>query len=725
MDIVRSITLLLLLLISYSVVANPITDLTTQEVKSEGTAPNPFSLLGEWWLYVDPIHENLGERIEFTKNGISKTLDTVSPELKNELLSDAKVVNGLLDGLIQIKSTESEINYPSISFRESYEFQEIEVLFEKYHSIKSKGEQLIKLAESETSKSKKALDSNPELVVKYREIKDNTPEKLALGLKIMANRLSWFVWKQRQEVVRDGINFLDEQQSSSLKEIEFAANNLKVSEKYVKAIETEISKQKAKIEKLQSERIRARESYAKNLGIDFMSRIKLKLNAQELINSEINEKSAEIKQSINFSYKALILLNSDTSIEGVSPIKIYESNNTLHQEISAQIKVWKEDTLEEQADLQNLIISNVLTEDQNELNKINEGRSSAVKTSLEKLSLIETELFNFSFLNNVLEKKLGKSHGWGFKFRNTSIYLFDQTFVRVWDLLNTSLFELGDNPVTTWDIFQALFILFVTYFIARFLQRTLIKLNTTSEGKIAPAIYTLSRVIFYAIIVLGVFSAFASIGINFTNLAIVAGALSVGIGFGLQSVVNNFVSGVIILFEQNIKVGDFVELDSGLKGSVRDINVRSTIVTTLDNLDIIVPNSELVASKVTNFTLYEPIVRIHIPFGVAYGSDKELVKKAALEAARRVTITYDDGANRRPQVWLTGFGDSSLDFELVTWVSPKLGKAAPGSWRALYNWEIESSLHQHGIEIPFPQRDIHIKSGNEAPIDDAILPQQI
>jgi len=110
---------------------------------------------------------------------------------------------------------------------------------------------------------------------------------------------------------------------------------------------------------------------------------------------------------------------------------------------------------------------------------------------------------------------------------------------------------------------------------------------------------------------------------------------------------------------------------------------------------------------------------------VAYGSDKELVKKAVLEAARKVSVTYDDGANRRPQVWLTGFGDSSLDFELVTWVSPKLGKAAPGSWKALYNWEIESALQQYGIEIPFPQRDIHIKSGNETSIDDAILPMQI
>ena len=96
---------------------------------------------------------------------------------------------------------------------------------------------------------------------------------------------------------------------------------------------------------------------------------------------------------------------------------------------------------------------------------------------------------------------------------------------------------------------------------------------------------------------------------------------------------------------------------------------------------------------------------------MAYGSDKELVKRATLEAARNVDITYNDGAKRQPQVWLVGFGDSSLDFELVTWLNPKGGKAAPGSWRALYTWEIESALNKYGIVIPFPQRDLHIKSG--------------
>ena len=280
------------------------------------------------------------------------------------------------------------------------------------------------------------------------------------------------------------------------------------------------------------------------------------------------------------------------------------------------------------------------------------------------------------------------------------------------DLFLYEFFSIGETPVTTVSLLQGILIMIVTIVIARYAQALFLRLNTAANGKVPPAVYTVIRVFFYIIIIVGLVTALSSVGINFTNLAIVAGALSVGVGFGLQSVVNNFVSGIIILFEHNVKVGDFIELDSGLRGTVKDINVRSTIVTTPDNLDIIVPNSELISTKVTNYTLNESIVRIHIPFGVAYGTDKELVRDVVLAASRKVDITYDDGDKRRPQVWLVGFGDNSLDFELVIWLNPKNDRTRPGSWNATYMWEIETALGNAGIEIPFPQRDLHIKSNS-------------
>ncbi len=201
------------------------------------------------------------------------------------------------------------------------------------------------------------------------------------------------------------------------------------------------------------------------------------------------------------------------------------------------------------------------------------------------------------------------------------------------------------------------------------------------------------------------------VGIDLTALAVFSGALGVGIGFGLQAIFSNLVSGIIMLLEGSIKVGDFVELESGLNGEVREINTRATLVTTNDNIDILVPNSEFINNRVTNWTLRDSFRRLRIPFGVAYGTDKELVKKAALEAAE-ATPHMLTGKNAKPaQVWLMNFGESSLDFELVVWLKPEAVKR-PNSVMADYNWQLETALAKYGIEIPFPQRDLHIRSGN-------------
>ena len=144
-------------------------------------------------------------------------------------------------------------------------------------------------------------------------------------------------------------------------------------------------------------------------------------------------------------------------------------------------------------------------------------------------------------------------------------------------------------------------------------------------------------------------------------------------------------------------------------GRVTEISMRYTRVTTNDSVDIIVPNSEFINGRVTNWTFDEAVRRIHINFGVAYGSDKEQVREAGIAASLTVegTVNSDD---RKPDVWLVKFGDSSLEFELVVWVDKKL-MTSPGSTNARYMWAIATELDKRGIEIPFPQRDLHVRSG--------------
>jgi small-conductance mechanosensitive channel len=221
----------------------------------------------------------------------------------------------------------------------------------------------------------------------------------------------------------------------------------------------------------------------------------------------------------------------------------------------------------------------------------------------------------------------------------------------------------------------------------------------------------LGQVAKIGLMILALYIALTSVGINMAAFAVLGGAIGVGIGFGLQSIFSNFISGIIILFEKSIKVGDFIELQSGVHGQVTEINIRSTLVTTNDSVDILVPNEEFIKAQVINWTLRDPRRRLRIPFGVAYGTDKEIVKKAGLEAAAAVEWT-DSSDGHAPSVWLVEFGDSSLNYELVVWLDPSAVKR-PARVKADYNWEIHSALAKYNLEIPFPQRDINIRQPAE------------
>lgn len=274
-----------------------------------------------------------------------------------------------------------------------------------------------------------------------------------------------------------------------------------------------------------------------------------------------------------------------------------------------------------------------------------------------------------------------------------------------------ALFHIGDTAVSLMDLIWVTAVMFLAVIVSSVIQRFLNRLPTKHASFSASGMFTLGRLIHYVILVVAILISFGLLGIDFTKLAIVAGALSVGIGFGLQSIFNNFISGLILLFERPMRVGDLIELDSGTRGRVKSINVRSTQITTWDNIDIMVPNSEFISGRVVNYTLSDDSRRLHIPFGVAYGTDKDLVKKAGIEASLEISNTLNHG-EYKPDVWLVNFGDSSLDFELVVWVK---GNQLPVDKHpiGMYLWEIETKLAEYGIEIPFPQRDVRFRSVDE------------
>jgi small-conductance mechanosensitive channel len=221
----------------------------------------------------------------------------------------------------------------------------------------------------------------------------------------------------------------------------------------------------------------------------------------------------------------------------------------------------------------------------------------------------------------------------------------------------------------------------------------------------------ISIMIRYVLISFGIVIAFAAAGIELSQFALMAGALGVGIGFGLQSVVNNFISGLILIFERPIQRGDTIQLID-LVGKVKRIGIRSSTIRTFDGAEVIVPNGNLVSAEVINWTLSDKQRRVEVRVGVAYGTDPKKVLGILLEVAGSHDDVLEDPG---PTTFFEAFGDSSLNFLLRFWT------ADFDNWRKIQSditVGLDEALKKAGITIPFPQRDLHVRS-IEAPLKKA------
>lgn len=271
-------------------------------------------------------------------------------------------------------------------------------------------------------------------------------------------------------------------------------------------------------------------------------------------------------------------------------------------------------------------------------------------------------------------------------------------------IMQHQLFTLGGKDFHVSDV-VLLTLMVIGVFVFEFFFRRYVLLRLLGRTRLQASLqYAIGRIARYSIITLGLFISLQTAGINLSSLAIFAGAIGVGVGFGLQNIVSNFMSGLIILAERPIAVGDYVEV-GGVGGRVREINLRSTRVVTNDNVSIIVPNTDFISNQVTNFSHGDPKVRVRVPIGIAYGSDVQKFKAAMIEVAKANPDVLKEPA---PNVFFTGFGDSSLDFELAVWADDQAFR--PISFKSGLYYAIEAKLRELDIEIPFPQRDLHIRS---------------
>jgi small-conductance mechanosensitive channel len=270
-------------------------------------------------------------------------------------------------------------------------------------------------------------------------------------------------------------------------------------------------------------------------------------------------------------------------------------------------------------------------------------------------------------------------------------------------VFTTQLFVIGDKPLSLSSIVALILLALATFIVSRFISEWIKRGLLVRMGMSRGSREALAAVIHYLLAGLGFLIVLQAAGINLSSLTVLAGVLGIGLGFGLQNLTSNFVSGLTLLVEQPIKVGDFIEVDK-LLGTVESISIRSTIVRTIDGVFVIVPNIRFVENNIINWSYRDPKCCIHIPVGVAYGTDPVLVTEALLAAARMESgILY----NPSPRVWFKSFGDSSLNFELLVWIEEPENS---DPIKSALHFRIEYEFRQRGIEIPFPQRELNIRN---------------
>jgi potassium efflux system protein len=276
-------------------------------------------------------------------------------------------------------------------------------------------------------------------------------------------------------------------------------------------------------------------------------------------------------------------------------------------------------------------------------------------------------------------------------------------------VLDQPLFHIGANEITLATLVSVAAVILLSYVISRLVERWFRRIAAGRDVQRAGSILVTGRLVKYAILIVGLAVAFDTLGIDLRALFAAGALLAIAIGFAMQNIAQNFVSGVILLFERSIKPGDIVEVDGRIM-TIRELGIRSTIARALNEEDLIIPNSVLVQTTVKNYTLKDTLYRIDAPVGVVYSSDMHEVVETLMDAAAAIPWRSPD---RVPVVLMTGFGSSSVDFMVSVWTD--------SPWdirnrRSQVNKAIWWALKEKGITIAFPQLDVHFDS----PVEEAL-----
>ena len=701
--------------------SNPLNLLNSKSDNKEPTTPDFKDLSSRWWNQYQQLEEaevfekqfgQFVDKLESTIQSIEGPQEVEgrgeqNSEQKGELLERIAIIRNLAKEYQKLYySKKDQEDVPkSLILQEQYsvkEFLEINQLIQQVDFLLTQTQEEINRVSSSIAQTTNTIDV---IKVSYLNSDTGSIEQLGIVLNWVNSQLS----KVIEEEILKNLEAREDNLNQELDSLQSTLSTAKIRlafEPFPEEERAALQKEKEKLDDdLKQLNLKlSRDISETSIGFTSYEILKLDLATTLLAYHQVSLKLERANDQDKLAEIALLESPEMADLE-----QVRESIATTERTIElAEAEINKAETLARDTLLSSGV--NPRLQDSKELKnlkKLSEERREKAQQILRAMSELRSTISDnqllLSFLNDVEDtQRTGLNRTWD------SVKEFTQ---EAWDgavnLVNRPLFSINERPITILPLIQLGFIILIGYLVSKFVSFLVHRFEKRNKIKNNSSLYLLHRLIYYLIIFIAAVAGFSALGINLSNLTLIAGALSVGIGFGLQNLVSNFVSGLTIMFEKTLKVGDYIELEDGTTGQVKEIKTRSTRINTNDNIDVIIPNSYMVTNIVTNWTHKESTRRVRVPFGVAYGTDKELVKKAAIEAANNVQYTLRNVPGKEPDVFITEFGDNSVNYLLMVWVA-HYGVRRPTRISSIYLWELDTAFKKYGIDIPFPQRDVHL-----------------
>lgn len=691
-------------------------ELAQDERKDKNTLPNPLYLTASWWQYFEAANkEDLETRIslflEYLQSQLTE-LDAFEDTAIGTQFSHLKANFSAYQALRNRQEQPTPLPY---NLKDSYDIVELMNIVHQRREIEV---QVSRIKQDIAEQERQSQDLNHLLnnrMADFLKFPGNIRDRVTSALMIIQTQTELALINERLVLQRKNLTTEEDNLTEISKLQDSAVNRLVFTEEEHQDLERKSEKLQAEIREGNTQLLRIQSEAFFNAEDTEEERSALRYYNQRVLKEKINLAFLETRLYIFLNQLAsLSLLSYDETLDVERLQKKLSDRQRKIRDISVISQDWVNQNELERINANTTLADLESREDtasQPERLKLAKERLALVQDTSILLQKLQTELADVRFLGSIIEEQLLDYQGPFLNWVNRTKSTLSYGWRNAKKFLRTSFFKVGDTPITPLSFGQFILILVIFWWGAYWLDRLLFYLGNKRGDQKLPVYYIFGRVLYYAGIIFGLFYALTAIGVDFKNFALVAGALVIGLGFGLQSIVNNFVSGLIILFERSIKVGDFIELkdtnyrDTILRGEVKEINVRSTIIATNDRVDIVIPNSDLVSQKINNWTLKEPHRRMRYPFKVPYGVEKDELRRIILEAVDKVPHTLKGIPGRNPAIWLVDFGDSYYHFELAVWLNARSVKR-PNSVRAAYMWAIDTALRENDIAIPIPQREL-------------------